>query len=49
MGPAPVGVGDLVRLGIANPCTAFDKWRLIPMAESGAFDARIMEFVRTFF
>jgi D-serine deaminase-like pyridoxal phosphate-dependent protein len=23
-------VGDVIRCGISHPCTAFDKWRLIP-------------------
>jgi D-serine deaminase-like pyridoxal phosphate-dependent protein len=29
-----LAVGDVVRLGISHPCTAFDKWRLIPELES---------------
>lgn len=29
----PVDVGDLLALGISHPCTAFDKWRLIPIVD----------------
>jgi D-serine deaminase-like pyridoxal phosphate-dependent protein len=29
----PLAVGDLVGFGISHPCTAFDKWRLIPMLD----------------
>jgi D-serine deaminase-like pyridoxal phosphate-dependent protein len=28
-------VGDLVGCGISHPCTAFDKWRLIPVVDDG--------------
>lgn len=28
-----LGVGDLVGFGISHPCTAFDKWRLIPLVD----------------
>lgn len=30
-----VAVGDLVMFGISHPCTAFDKWRLIPVLDDG--------------
>lgn len=45
-GPAPVAIGDVVRLGLSHPCTAFDKWRLIPVV-----DARgtVTEAIETFF
>lgn len=26
-------VGDLLRFGLSHPCTAFDKWRFIPVAD----------------
>lgn len=29
----PLGVGDLVGFGISHPCTAFDKWRMLPMLD----------------
>jgi D-serine deaminase-like pyridoxal phosphate-dependent protein len=28
---AAVLPGDLVKLGVSHPCTAFDKWRVIPV------------------
>ncbi|MBQ0960115.1 alanine racemase [Ideonella sp. 4Y11] len=28
-------VGDLVGLGISHPCTTFDKWRWLPLVDSG--------------
>jgi D-serine deaminase-like pyridoxal phosphate-dependent protein len=46
----PVAVGDVVRLGISHPCTAFDKWTLIPeLDDSGAADPAVVGLVRTFF
>lgn len=45
-----VAVGDVVRLGLSHPCTAFDKWSLIPVvddAEAGV--PRVVDLVRTFF
>ena len=27
-------VGDLVACGISHPCTAFDKWRVIPLVDN---------------
>lgn len=41
-------VGDVVSLGLSHPCTAFDKWQLIPVIAS-AKDPRVVELVRTFF
>ena len=29
----PLAVGDLVGCGISHPCTAFDKWRFIPVVD----------------
>jgi D-serine deaminase-like pyridoxal phosphate-dependent protein len=29
----PIDVGDLVAVGISHPCTAFDKWRLVPIVD----------------
>lgn len=46
-GPA---VGDILRLGLSHPCTAFDKWRLIPVVENAdADDPCVVDLVRTFF
>ena len=46
-GAAPCTIGDVVTLGLSHPCTAFDKWRLIPLvdAETGL----VREAVETFF
>ena len=38
-------VGDIVTCGISHPCTAFDKWQLLPVVEDG----RVTDIVRTFF
>jgi D-serine deaminase-like pyridoxal phosphate-dependent protein len=38
-------VGDIVACGISHPCTAFDKWQLIPVVE----DEHVVDVIRTFF
>jgi len=46
----PLRVGQVVRLGLSHPCTAFDKWRWIPVvAGDGADDPVVTELVRTYF
>jgi D-serine deaminase-like pyridoxal phosphate-dependent protein len=42
----PLAVGDLVGCGISHPCTAFDKWRLIPVVDD---DYTVIDAVHTFF
>ncbi|MET3804084.1 D-serine deaminase-like pyridoxal phosphate-dependent protein [Nakamurella sp. UYEF19] len=50
LGVDDVEVGDIVRLGLSHPCTALDKWTLIPEVEdSDADDPRVVALVRTFF
>ncbi|MEU1789019.1 alanine racemase [Streptomyces sparsogenes] len=39
-------VGDWVGLGLSHPCTSFDKWQLIPVAEE---DGTVTDYIRTFF
>jgi D-serine dehydratase len=39
-------VGDLVGCGISHPCTAFDKWRLIPLVDDGY---RVIDAILTYF
>ncbi|MCQ0023932.1 alanine racemase [Streptomyces somaliensis DSM 40738] len=39
-------VGDWVALGLAHPCTVFEKWPLIPLVEA---DGTAVDYVRTFF
>ncbi|HEV3188349.1 MAG TPA: hypothetical protein VGZ04_09940 [Acidimicrobiales bacterium] len=47
---SPLNVGDVVRLGLSHPCTAFDKWSLIPMLDSAsATTPVVVDFVRTYF
>lgn len=41
-----LGVGDLVASGISHPCTAFDRWRAIPVLDD---DDRVVDAVATFF
>ncbi|MEO7720601.1 MAG: amino acid deaminase [Pseudolysinimonas sp.] len=45
-----IAVGDIVRLGISHPCTAFDKWRLIVEVDSAdAASPVVVGFLETFF
>lgn len=45
-----LAVGDLVRLGLSHPCTAFDKWRAIGVVESiEADDPTVIDAVLTYF
>ena len=47
---ADVPVGSVVRLGLSHPCTAFDKWRLIPVVDDAdAANPRIVDLIHTFF
>lgn len=43
--------GDVVRLGLSHPCTALDKWTLMPVLDSAADPANpaVVGTVRTFF
>jgi D-serine deaminase-like pyridoxal phosphate-dependent protein len=38
--------GELVRLGISHPCTAFDKWRVIPVVDE---QYRVIDALETYF
>jgi D-serine deaminase-like pyridoxal phosphate-dependent protein len=42
----PLAVGDLVGCGISHPCTAFDKWRLIPVVDD---EYTVVDAIHTFF
>jgi len=45
-----VAVADVLRLGISHPCTAFDKWQLIPVIDDAmAAQPVVVDFVRTVF
>ena len=39
-------VGAVIRLGLSHPCTAFDKWRLIPVIGP---DGGVVDVIETFF
>ena len=43
---AQVLPGELVRLGVSHPCTAFDKWRTIPVVDDAY---RVVDVLHTFF
>ncbi|MFI5854557.1 amino acid deaminase [Streptomyces parvulus] len=43
---AELAVGDWLGLGLSHPCTSFDKWQLIPVAEA---DGTVVDYIRTFF
>lgn len=45
-----LSVGDVVRFGLSHPCTAFDKWSLIPVVDDAmAADPNVVGLVRTYF
>jgi D-serine deaminase-like pyridoxal phosphate-dependent protein len=49
-GEPPLVIGDELRMGLSHPCTAFDKWRLIPVIDDpDADDPVVVDLVRTFF
>ena len=43
---AEVGPGDLIRFGISHPCTAFDKWRDIPVVDE---ERCVVDVLHTYF
>ena len=43
--PAHLQVGDLVALGISHPCTAFDKWRFVPLVEEDYRVSEVLELI----
>ncbi|MEU0601103.1 amino acid deaminase [Streptomyces sp. NPDC006393] len=43
---AGLEVGDWIGMGLSHPCTSFDKWQLIPVAEA---DGTVVDYIRTFF
>ncbi|MET9798233.1 alanine racemase [Nocardiopsis alba] len=38
--------GDLVSFGISHPCTAFDRWRIIPVVDD---EDRVVDVIATYF
>lgn len=45
-GRRDVGIGDKIGFGISHPCTAFDKWPLVPLVDDGYL---VLDGVRTYF
>ncbi|MFE7135785.1 amino acid deaminase [Streptomyces sp. NPDC057638] len=43
---ARLEVGDWVGMGLSHPCTAFDKWQLIPLVTA---DGTVVDYIRTYF
>ena len=43
---ADVRVGDWIGFGISHPCTAFDKWHLLPIVDP---EYRVIDIARTYF
>ena len=43
---AELEVGDWLGMGLSHPCTSFDKWQLIPVAEA---DGTVVDYIRTYF
>jgi D-serine deaminase-like pyridoxal phosphate-dependent protein len=41
--------GDVVRLGLSHPCTAFDKWTIIPVLADADGDQSVVDLIHTFF
>jgi D-serine deaminase-like pyridoxal phosphate-dependent protein len=41
-----LAVGDLIGCGVSHPCTAFDKWRLLPVVDG---DYNVIDAVLTYF
>lgn len=49
-GTAPVQIGDELRLGLSHPCTALDKWTLVPVVDDAdADDPVVVDLIRTWF
>ena len=47
---ADVSIGDVVRFGLSHPCTAFDKWSLIPVVDDAHQEhPKVVDLIRTFF
>ncbi|MFE5340594.1 amino acid deaminase [Isoptericola sp. NPDC056578] len=43
-------IGDELRLGLSHPCTAMDKWSLVPVVDDAdAADPVVVDLVRTWF
>ncbi|WP_394941250.1 alanine racemase [Psychromicrobium sp. YIM B11713] len=43
-----VRIGQVIRLGLSHPCTAFDKWQLIPVLDT-VDSGNVIDLIHTFF
>ncbi|WP_153813301.1 alanine racemase [Streptomyces sp. SUK 48] len=43
---ADLRVGDWIGFGLSHPCTVFEKWQLIPVAQA---DGTVVDYIRTYF
>jgi D-serine deaminase-like pyridoxal phosphate-dependent protein len=47
---SPLAIGDVVQFGLSHPCTALDKWSLIPVVDdASSADPLVVDLVRTYF
>jgi D-serine deaminase-like pyridoxal phosphate-dependent protein len=46
VGATPIFPGDLLRFGLSHPCTAFDKWRDIPVVDD---EHHVVDVLHTYF
>jgi D-serine deaminase-like pyridoxal phosphate-dependent protein len=46
LGGTELAPGEALCLGVSHPCTAFDKWRVIPVVDD---DYRVVDAIHTFF
>lgn len=44
-----IKIGHVVRLGLSHPCTAFDKWTLIPVLTDTSANPPVVDFIHTLF
>lgn len=43
-------IGSTIRLGLSHPCTAFDKWRLVPVIDDAdQSDPEVVDLIHLFF
>jgi len=43
---SPLRVGDIIHFGISHPCSALDRWRLLPVVDDLV---RVVDYVETYF
>ncbi|MBF5080267.1 amino acid deaminase [Quadrisphaera sp. INWT6] len=49
-GAEHLAVGDVLQLGLSHPCTAFDKWGLVPVVDDASLpQPRVVDLLRTVF